>query len=53
MSENMPEKMMDKKGAFPIQWITELMKQGAVKNAVEKNLAECALAKNADRQKTL
>lgn len=34
----MPENIIDKKGAFPIQWITELMKQGAIKNAVEKNL---------------
>jgi dCTP deaminase len=38
MPENIPQNMIDKKGAFPIQWITELMKQGAVKNANEKNL---------------
>jgi dCTP deaminase len=30
--------MTNKRGAFPIQWITELMKQGGIKNANEKNL---------------
>lgn len=39
----MSENTMDKKGAYPIQWITELMKKGVVKDATEKNLNPASL----------
>jgi dCTP deaminase len=38
MPENILNDTVGAKGAFPIQWISDLMKQGVIKNASERNL---------------